>query len=236
MIREHTKFKMSSSSSSVAAAAASPYEFLYQIRRAHTQQRFDLKQKQKEELRELKEKHWEEVSDLSARQVEEVRAFFAKIDARRAAAVAEAQVAASAQKIREELVAKLKEAQAAAEAAGVKISLAIEMPAPPPTVRSSPKQPLTEWQSYMKKTGELLSKNGVELHPGSKDVRVLAVFCSIMRASLWNITDWKSWGTRRALTDDEILGLARSWHAAGGRAELENAEKQRVWFRAVVKD
>ncbi len=88
-----------------------------------------------------------------------------------------------------------------------------------------PKRPLTWWQEMVQQTGRLLTDNEVELHPGVKDdVRLLSVFCSFARkATLDAFGD-------RPISEDHTLALARSWHAAGGRAGLSDPEAAQRWF------
>lgn len=194
-------------------------QFLYQLRAKWREEVLDLKRRQREEFCALYEKQWEEKQD-----------FVAELAAHRAARAAEKQAAAAAEKIRQDLLSKLKEAQAAAEAAGISVKLEIEMPAPAPVRRSSPPRPLTEWQKFMKSTGTLLTAAGVELHPGiGKDVRALAVFCSFIQDSTYR------WYRPAAPTDEQIVQLARNWHAAGGRSMEYGNEKQLQWFTSVVK-
>ncbi len=118
----------------------------------------------------------------------------------------------------------LEKARGAAAAAGVELKVDWKYP-PPPPFKMEPVQPLTEWQKFMKRVGSLLVANGVELHPGNRDVRLLAVFCS-------NIRYERGMFEREDLDNALILALARSWTEQGGRAGVE-AVGVDLWFNSV---
>lgn len=101
----------------------------------------------------------------------------------------------------------------------------VPAPAPPALAHEEPKKPLSWWQEMLRNTGRLLTDNEVELHPGvTDDVRLLSVFCSFVRkATLDVMGDFP-------LSDEHTLALARSWHAAGGRAGLSDPEAIPRWF------
>lgn len=193
---------------------------LTQIRRELAQARRDLIARQKEELRKFRKKQLEEHDALTLAAREKACALFQarrqakeeKIRARQEALARAAQ--------EKEAAEKLQAAAEAMKALGFTVELKMER-APKPSTR-----PLTAWQQLMKRVGSLLETNGVELHPGVKDVRLLAVFCSIINVGYYlHGSD---------LQDENILALARSWHENGGRAGVDTWENKRAWFARVL--
>ena len=95
---------------------------------------------------------------------------------------------------------------------------------PPPPRKTD--APLSSWQKFLKRTGAVLSENGVELAPGNRDVRLLAVFCSL----LYNhFRGWHEYGLGE-LSDELLLKLARSYHEKGGRAALSDYNALVAWI------
>lgn len=187
--------------------------------------------RQKEEMREFKEKQLEELYALYATRREKVYALYEarrqakeqarlareeKIRARQAAL--DARLAAVAAE--KEAAEKLQAAAQTLEALGFKVEVKTERIAP---VRTGPPRPLSWWQQMLKDTGKILSDAGVELLPGNRDVRLLAVFCHFLR----NVARDRGC---IPLTQEQILGLARNWHENGGRAGVDTPQKRQAWF------
>jgi hypothetical protein len=208
---------------------------LKEIRNQLTRDRAALIFRQKKEMREFKEKQLEERHALydaasektyalyeARRQAKEqarlareekIRARQAAIDARLAAWRAE-----------KEAAEKLHVAAQTLEALGFKVEVKTERIAP---VRTAPPRPLSWWQQMLKDTGKILSDAGVELLPGNRDVRLLAVFCHFLR----NVARDRGC---IPLTQEQILGLARNWHENGGRAGVDTPQKRQAWFARVL--
>jgi hypothetical protein len=196
---------------------------LTQIRREFAQARRDLIVCQKEELREFKEKQREQRAALYIAAREKMYALY---EARRQAkeqkrlarqeALAARLAAAQAEK---EAAEKLQAAAEALKALGFTVELKMER-IPKPSTR-----PLSWWQQMMKDTGKILSDAGVELLPGNRDVRLLAVFCHFLR---------KVARDRGCIphTQDQILGLARQWRLVGGRQFLATEGQRQAWWVA----
>lgn len=199
------------------AAPAAP-QFLYQIRNGFSSRLWLLRQSQREQMSLFKEKQRGEVRDLLAEEKSAVANYHA---ARRAAKEERAK------KMREDvlradaaraslavMLETLEKARAAAAAAGVDLNVEWKYPpkaAQPPPAAAAPLQPLTHWQKFLKRVGGLLSENGVELLPGNRDVRLLAIFCSKIRYAVGEDAD-----------DKIILKLARAWDTPEGRVARED--------------
>jgi hypothetical protein len=75
---------------------------------------------------------------------------------------------------------KVEEAVAAAAALGVQVKVEV-----PERQRVHPDRPLSHWQLLMKRVGGILSANSLELIPGNRDIRILAVFCKFLLEANW---------------------------------------------------
>lgn len=217
----------SSASASASAAPPAGHDFLYQVQNAYYDKRAELDHKKLMITQQLKKARGE-LRALNA----EYRATMDAMRAKKRAAKEE-----RAKKVREFVEAAdaaraslavmletLEKARSAAAGAGVELKVDWKYP-PKAPFKMEPSQPLTEWQKFMKRVGSLLVANGVELHPGNRDVRLLAVFCS-------NIRYKRGMFEREDLDDALILALARSWTEQGGRAGVE-AVGVDLWFNSV---
>lgn len=170
---------------------------LYRLRQLAAQERREMQQKHKAWIRQRYEEIW--------------RQRIAAVERRKAAAERQRQTA-----LQHDALQKLVEAQQAAMALGLKVKIVLEQPEPAPAAAAAgggaaqPKRPLSEWQKFMKRTGTLLSAEGIHLVPGAADdVRALARFCS----ETWSAVNFASAGGRWSTTPDGLLvELAKSWN------------------------
>jgi nicotinamidase/pyrazinamidase len=129
-------------------------------------------------------------------------------------------------KQREEALEKLQQMKAQAEALGLKVVLKVELPP------LTPSRPLTDWQLFMKRVGKVLSDAGVEIQPGNRDVKLLAVFCSEVKRAAWlQLGHPRGWYPELTpIADEKILALARTWP---GRYGLDDEKKNQWWAASV---
>jgi nicotinamidase/pyrazinamidase len=185
-------------------------------------------------MKKLRGERW----DLSMKQAKERMTFLARQKAEKQAQRAAELVAwkefymnrqkqavarSTALRERAEALENLEKMKAQAEALGLKVELKVELPPLPPS------RPLNYWQLFMKRTGKVLSEAGVEIQPGNRDVRLLAVFCSVLRRAAYLHLSYNHLnGEFLGLTDEKIVALARTWPGCGWLGE----EKKRQWWAA----
>lgn len=189
-------------------------------------------------MKKIRQERW----DLSMKQAKERMAFLARQKAEKQTQRAAEQFAwkefyknnqkeavarEAAVREREEALEKLQQMKAQAEALGLKVELKVELPPLPP------RRPLSDWQLFMKRTAKILSDTGVEIQPGNRSVKLLAVFCSVARrAAYLQIPAGYGWnGETPGLTDEKIVALARTWP---GYTELFGVDKRRAWWEAAA--
>jgi hypothetical protein len=212
---------------------------LYKLRYLAARERREMQQKHKAWIRQRYEELWRQRD--------------AAVERRRAAAERQRQTA-----LQHAALQKLVEAQQAAEALGLKVKIVLEQPEPAPAAAAGggaaegPKRPLSEWQTFMKRTGAAIAAADVHLVPGAADdVRALARFCSetwgavnsaaaagrwsatpdgllVELAKAWNLGRWPSYDAR----DTWYKNAQAKWLEAGGaaaQAEFDAWRPSRGW-------